>query len=78
MAPLESLLVGGTLLSAGLAIFVRGWWVRRRWVRGEIPSPVVYASFHSPPSAPGGWWIALGIGLGFVGVIMLAPFVASI
>ena len=78
MAPLESLLVGSTLLTAGIAMFVRGWWVRPRWERGEIASPVAYASFRSPPPAPGGWWIALGVGLGFVGAIMLAPFVASI
>ncbi len=78
MTPMESALIGFPLIAAGIASFIWGVKQRLAWQRGEAPSPVAYASFRQAPSAPGGWQIAIGIALAFVGVLLLAPFVASI
>ena len=78
MSPLDSFLIGFPMIAAGIAAFAWGEWCRRRWERGEGPHTVAYASFRSAPSAPGGWWMSLGIALGFVGAGLLAPFVASL
>jgi hypothetical protein len=78
MSPLDSFLIGSPTVAAGIASFAWGLRCRLRWERGEGPHVAAYASFRSPPSAPGGWWMSLGIALGFVGAALLAPFVASL
>ena len=77
MSPLSSALIGFPLVAAGLGLFAWGVMRWRAWERGEVSGPV-YASFRMPASAPGGWRMALGISLVFVGALVLAPFVASL
>jgi hypothetical protein len=78
MSPLESALIGFSLIGAGVAAFVWGVRCRWRWERGEDVSPHVAPSFSYPPTAPGGWWISFGFALAFVGTLMLMPFIVSL
>ena len=77
MSPFESALIGFSLIGCGIGLFAWGVVRRRAWERGEVAGPAA-PSFSWSPAAPGRWRISFGIALVFVGVLVLAPFVASL
>ena len=78
MAPWETALIGFTLVAVGVASIAWGYRRRRAWERGEDPPPERGYSFRAGRSAPGGFELACGISLIFVGILMLAPFVSPL